>query len=52
MDIPGSDKWKLVEDEDCCWICDNRIFTLFFWSETTGQKAIEKQSEQENFMIN
>ena len=26
-----------VQEPDHCWVCDNWIYTLYFWSEKVGQ---------------
>jgi len=37
--IPDSGRWKLhtVQGQDSCWVCENWIFTLYFWNEKIGQ---------------
>jgi|TARA_B110001450_G_scaffold241722_1_gene251402 hypothetical protein len=31
------------EDNDgSCWLCDQRIYTLIFWSESIGYQAAQK----------
>lgn len=36
-DIPGSGQWQLMSrDHENCWHCENRIYTLIFWSEKFG----------------
>ena len=35
----GSGRWRLqtVQEQDSCWLCDNWIYTLYFWNEKIGQ---------------
>ena len=37
--IPDCGRWKLntVLGPDTCWVCDNWVFTLYFWNEKIGQ---------------
>jgi len=39
--IPDSGRWKLntVQGPDTCWVCDNWVFTLYFWNEKIGQST-------------
>ena len=42
--IPGSGQWKMLTDkDDCCWYCDQWIYTLIFWDEKTIAKNALKQ---------
>lgn len=36
-EIPGIGQWKqLVQIPDKCWICDQRVFSIIFWSTKIG----------------
>ena len=39
IDIPMAGQWKMVDDTEKCWICENHVYTLFFWSRKTGNIA-------------
>ncbi len=36
--MPGQARWKLnvVKEPETCWVCDNWIYTLYFWNERIG----------------
>ena len=37
--MPGQGRWKLqtIKEPDTCWVCDNWIYTLYFWNEKIGE---------------
>jgi PP-loop superfamily ATP-utilizing enzyme len=36
--MPGSSEWQLFkQNEDECYICDRKIYTIFFWSPAIGK---------------
>lgn len=37
--MTGSARWRLytVQEQESCWLCDNWIYTLYFWNEKIGQ---------------
>ena len=39
MRMKGSAQWRLQTtlEDDCCWVCDNWIYTLYFWNHQIGQ---------------
>lgn len=38
LEIPGSSDWQLHrENSNQCYICDRKIYTVFFWSPSIGQ---------------
>jgi len=38
LEIPGSAEWYLYKDKcSSCYICDRKIYTVFFWSPTIGR---------------
>lgn len=38
LEIPGSSDWTLhKENYSQCYICDRKIYTVFFWSPTIGK---------------
>ena len=37
MEIPGSNNWILHKESwDQCYICDRKIYSIFFWSPEIG----------------
>ena len=38
-DIKNSGQWKLLKPSENCWICDDWVYTLFFWSKKSGRRA-------------
>ena len=37
----------MLNDMEKCWICERYIYSLFFWSKTTGKVATEDQEGME-----
>ena len=36
-DVPGSGQWRqLTELNEKCWVCQDHIYTLIFWSRRIG----------------
>lgn len=37
--MPGQGRWKLqtIKEPDACWVCDNWIYTLYFWNKKIGE---------------
>ena len=34
-ELPGSGQWRmLTEANQKCWLCNNHIYTLVFWTES------------------
>ena len=38
-------QWRVVSEEEKCWICDNYVYTLFFWSRKSGNIANEEEAD-------
>jgi hypothetical protein len=42
FEIPGSGQWKMFTDKEnalhTCWVCDQWIYSLVFWSPSIGVK--------------
>lgn len=36
--MPGSGRWRIqtVSESENCWVCDNWVYTIFFWNEEIG----------------
>ena len=51
LDIPGAVEWQMYrEKNEECWVCDRKIYTIFFWSPLyagLAGKSVELTSEEE-----
>ena len=49
--MPGSGQWNLLTKlKDECWICSQKIFTVFLWSVRIGQIG-SVSKDQSDFYI-
>ena len=39
--LPGLENWQVLTDqsEEYCWICDNYIISVFFWTKSLAEKT-------------
>jgi hypothetical protein len=48
FEIPGSENWQLfTQATHECWVCDKKIYTFVFWSETHGTHYMIDLTEDE-----
>jgi len=46
-DIPGSENWQILnksQPSHKCWICDNWVYTIVFWTREFGKRDKAKLS--------
>lgn len=54
IEMPGSGQWQMIstsqDPEERCWVCNQDVYTLIFWSRDFGiktQMELERQGMDE-----
>jgi hypothetical protein len=45
-EMPGSAAWVVEDKQEDCWVCDQSIYTLIFWSPSIGRNFSYKINEE------